>query len=515
MTKNNARRSQRRWQRGPRGMTVIVVLGVISITLALSYAMLRSQVTSVEIQSNLERRNLARQAAYAGISAALRKMHSSSWGGVDSTLEQDLAREQWFEVSFATGDASLTPTSTDYSEYPFRVTICSVGYAADPAQPDVRATYKVQAIVELVRKKLQTAPTAWQAARTFTCFQWSASGSAYEVPVRVDGPMWLQGSITVGSDYPADSASRTQYYNDLTAMNSAGLGDFRPFSGPIYTPFSKQSSATRTFLQTGQQLTLVDVPVAIGAPVTLPSTGQFAYQLYPGGRTYNLPTLQSVYGSTLTGVTLAPDPVENPLGMYLSSGVLNLGSNTNITGTIVTTGSDPDVRIIGKNVVLNAYTLPALYDSTTPYQLPVAIVRDDFQVQSDSTSTIRGAVVAADEFSFERGHADMACNLEGRVLSSKLYLYGREVWDLPALVWNSDLLLFNAQKTLLNGIKYFPQWQKAGRNFDHIPKLTIKPGSSQIVHHWNTFGQPIYVAGDGDDGLRWNLIDWTDNPASF
>jgi hypothetical protein len=65
-------------------MTVIVVLGVISITLALSYAMLRSQVTSVQIQSNLDRRNAARQAAYAGVSAALRAMHQSSWGGVDA-----------------------------------------------------------------------------------------------------------------------------------------------------------------------------------------------------------------------------------------------------------------------------------------------------------------------------------------------------------------------------------------------------------------------------------------------
>lgn len=494
------------------GMTVIVVLGVISITLALSYAMLRAQVTSVEIQSNLERHNLARQAAYAGISAALRKMHSNSWEGIDSTLTQELATEQWFEISFSTGDASLTTASPEYSEYPFRVTIHSTGYAADPAQPDVRSTYQVQAVVELVRKKLQTPSSAWQLARNFTAYQWSANGSMFEVPVRVEGPLWMQGPMAIGADYPIDASSRTQYYSDLTAMKNAGMGDYRPFSGPIATPFSKQTTATKTFLQTNQQITLVDIAASTSAPVTFPTTTAISYQLYPGGKAYTLPVLQATYGSTLTGVTLAPDPVTNPLGIYLSSGTLYLGSNTSITGTIVTSGSEPDVRITGKNVILQANTLPGLVGSTVPYQLPVAIVKDDFLLQGDSSSTIRGVVVAWDEFTFERGHSALTCDMQGRAFSSKLYLYGRTAWDMPLLTWQSELLLFNAQAALLNGIKHFPDWIKAARGFDYKPLLTIKPNSTGIVDHWNNFTDPVYIAGDGDVGLRWNLIDWADNP---
>jgi hypothetical protein len=504
------------WQMlpGRRGMTVIVVLGVLSITLALSYAMLRSQVTSVQIQSNLDRRNLARQAAYSGVSAAIRSMHSSSWGGVSSTLNQNLASDQWFEASYATGDESLTSASTDYSEYPFRVTITSIGYAADPAQPDITSSYKVKAVVELVRRKLQPAPSIWTAIRNVTAFQWSGNACFFEVPMRVEGPMYIQSPITLGSDYPVDSSSRQQYFYDLLAMKNANAGDYRPFSGPIYTPSSKQSGSTRTMLETGLGLTLVDVPVSTSTPISHP--GSVTYQLYPGGKTYTPPTLQTTYGSTISNATIAPDPVSNPLGIYNSTGTLFLGNNAKVTGTIITSsGTEPDIRINGTNVNLQAYTLPQLYGSSVPYQLPVAIVKDDFQIESLSSSTIHGVVVAYDEFTFIRGDVNTTCNFFGRVASSKLYLYGRIPWDLASTVWQLELTTFNVQKLLVNGIKYFPQWMKNGYPYmDPNPTLTIKPDSAEIVHHWHTWGQPVYIAGDGDAGLKWNLIDWTDNPSN-
>jgi hypothetical protein len=511
---NTRLNSRRRWRLptvSRRGMTVIVVLGVISITLALSYAMMRSQVTSVEIQSNLERRNLARQAAYAGISAGLQKMHGASWGGVESTLNKSLATQQWYEVSYTTGDTSLTSTSADYSELPFRVTIHATGYAADPTQPDMQSSYRVSAVVELVRKKLQAVPATWEAVKLFTVVQYSGNTGSYEVPLRIEGPMWVQGKMDIGSDYPKDPASNSTYYSDLTAMKNTNQGDYRPFSGPIYTPLSKQPSGTRTFLTTGQQVTLTDVSVSTAAPVTYPTTTALSYQLFPGGKSYVVPTLQATYGTTLTGVTLAPNPATNPLGIYLSSGTLFLNTNTNITGTIVTTGSEPDVRIVGKNVTLQAATMPKLSGSTVAYQLPAAIIKDDFQLVNDATCNIRGLILASDEFTFERGPSTASCILQGRVVCSKLLLYGRIPWDLTAVQWAAELTLYNVQKLLLGGIRYFPQWMKAKYSFEPNPLLVIKPDPTAPVHHWHTFGQPVYTYGDGDTGLRWNLIDWTDN----
>lgn len=494
------------------GMTVIVVLGIISITLALSYAMLRAQVTSVEIQSNLERRNLARQAAYAGISSALRTMHSSSWGGVDTALQQDLASHQWFEVGFTTGDASLTPSSADYAEYPFRVTIDSTGYAADPAHPDVRSSYRVRAVVELIRKKLYPAPSGWTPIKDYTAYQWSNSTTYFEFPLRCEGPLWLQGPVSFSADYPIDPSSRAQYYDDLLAMKNAGIADYRPVNGPVYTPFVRQTATNRTFMQSWG-LSLNDITPGSSAPVSFPSASAFSYQLYPGGKTYPLPIIQSTYGSILMGVTLTPNPVENPLGVYLSNGTLYLGTGTNITGTILTTGSEPDVRIFGKNVTLQSHSLPGVEGATATYQLPVAIVKDDFQLTGNPGCTIRGVVTAFDEFIFERGVSTAACDMQGHIACSKLYLYGRSPWDLSLVSWQTELTSFNLQRLLVNGIKYYPQWLHASRGFDPNPQLTIKADDPNVVHHWHTFGQPVYTYGDGDDGLRWNLLDWTDNPS--
>jgi hypothetical protein len=485
---------------------------VISITLALSYAMLRSQVTAVEIQSNLERRNLARQAAYAGISAALHQIHSPSWSGVDTSFSRDLATQQWFEVGFTTGDASLTPSDPDYHEYPFRVTIDSTGYAADPAHPDVRSSYRVRAVVQLVRERLTPAPSGWDAVRNFTAFQWSTSASYIEVPARVEGSCWLQGPIYIGSDYPVDSASRTQYYNDLLAMKNAGRGDFRPFNGPLWTPFSRQTTTTRNFITSGQGVAMYDAPIVTSAPVAYP-TNTSHYQLYPGGKKYSLPVLQSIYGNTISQVTLAPDPIENPLGIFLSNGTLFVGSNTTVQGTIITAGSEPDIRITGQNILFQGQALPPVEGATVPTQLPVAIVKDDFHVQSNSSSAVRGVVVAYDEFAFIRGETNTRFDMQGRAICNKLYLYGRAPWDLALLQWQADLLTFNTQKLLAGGFKYFPEWLKHIRGMDPNPLLTIKPDSPEIVHHWNSLDTPVYTAKTDGAGLHWNLIDWIDNPS--
>lgn len=495
-----------------RGMTVIMVLGVISITLALSYAMLRSQTTSVEIQSNLDRRAAARQAAYAGVSIALRKMHNNGWAGVDVPIDQDVSDHQWFVTSFETGDSTLTPGDEDYGEFPFRVTINTFGYAADPTHPDVRSSYRVKAVVQLVRKQLYAEPATWANVRNFTAYQWSGSALTVEFPVRVEGPVYAQGAFSISTDYPSDLTSRSKYYIDLTSMFYAGKGDFRPFNGPISTPYSKQTAATLSLLQNTMGCTVNNISTSFTAPATFPNVT--SYQLYPGGKYYEMPVLQTLYGSAISNISLQADPVNNPLGVFYSNGALQMNDNVNLKGTIIAGGSvEQDIRIVGKNVVLEGRVLPALEGSTVKYQLPVAIVKDDFLLYSAGKTTIRGLVAAWDEFSFQRGDSTASCDMQGRAVCYRLNLNGRAPWDLGLAVWQLEYLNFTTQ-ALLGGtaIAHYPIWLQYRQGLNYQPLLTVKPGSADIVDRWHTWNQPVYVPADGDGGLRWNLIDWTDNP---
>ena len=112
-------RMQRQVQAAPRkvrprrrrGMTVLVVLALVSIALAMSYSLMRSQTTSTLLQSNSDRGHRARQAALAGMSAALRSMRLTTWTGVGSTLAGTINSTDSYSVAFSAGDPLLTPVA--------------------------------------------------------------------------------------------------------------------------------------------------------------------------------------------------------------------------------------------------------------------------------------------------------------------------------------------------------------------------------------------------------------------
>ena len=81
-----------------RGMAIVMVLGLLAITMAMSYSMMRSQATNAQIQYNSTRVGHARQAALAGLSTGLRKMHQDDWAGVDSQLTGWLSSTESYSV---------------------------------------------------------------------------------------------------------------------------------------------------------------------------------------------------------------------------------------------------------------------------------------------------------------------------------------------------------------------------------------------------------------------------------
>ncbi|MCA9121089.1 MAG: LamG domain-containing protein [Planctomycetaceae bacterium] len=217
-------------------MSVILVLALVSMTLALSYAMLRTQASVEQTERNSSHRATARQAAMTAMSVALRAINDPTWGGVDVGLSGSLGDGSTYAVSFETGDSSLAITDPDYAEYPFRVTITAIGSVVDPANPQIQTTHQVRSVVQLVRRKLSDPPGNWSTLKPYTVYQ-TGTGSGREVdieyPVHIDGAIYAQNQINYLTDYPGD-------------------GDDKPFDGVIDEVMILGASASAAVLEAVQ-----------------------------------------------------------------------------------------------------------------------------------------------------------------------------------------------------------------------------------------------------------------------
>jgi hypothetical protein len=503
--------SHRTGRRKRRGMSLVLVLGLVAIALALSYALLRTQMTAVQVQGNAARQIDARQAAQAGLSAAIRKMHQADWAGVDTVLQGDLGPNSWYEVGFETGDAALSEQEPDYAEYPFRVTLISTGYAADPARPDARATHRVSAVMQLVRRSLSAEPQNWPELQQHTIYQWANVDAYVQVPVHTAGKVLLQGPLHLCDDAPSYNAAREQFLKDLEKMRVAGLGDDRPFQGPVSLPESRNSPATLNLLRNQLNVTVTGVAATDAQPLTLPGNVA-SYRLYPGGKLYTVPTIQSQFGASLANLTLASNPKTNPLGVFPSAGALSIKNNVTIEGVLLSSGSGAEVSIEGQNIALRGRDLPALYASNGRQQLPAVIAGEDFRVRSNALGSLTGLAVVGDDFEFQEGSSQTKFDLSGRLVTRSLRLLGRDGWAQPALIWVLLLQQFELQLILPSPIVHFPVWLQTQLQVQVKPLLTIRPDSSGVAYHWQDFSQPVYSAHADDGGLRWDLVRWKDNP---
>ncbi len=189
----------RRYRRD--GFAVVIVLALLSVTLALSYSMMRVQSTTSQIQRNMSRQSDARQAAISGLSAGMRAMYESNWGGIDSTLQMTLGDNRSYLVSYQSGDPWLETTDSDYAEKPFRVTVISTGYAFDSASPTVRSEYKIRAVVQLVRRKFQSNPSSYAAAAGHCMFSFGTGTNTLEAPNQIHGKTFVHGELDLCEDW--------------------------------------------------------------------------------------------------------------------------------------------------------------------------------------------------------------------------------------------------------------------------------------------------------------------------
>lgn len=512
-----ARSKKLRSKRQPRrGMAVIVVLGLLAITLSLSYALLRTQGTAMLIARNSSRQLDAKLAAEAGLAAALRKIHEDGWAGVSSTVSANVDTNTSYFVEYATGDATLTSTDPNYAEYPFRVTITSTGTATDSTQASMQTTYRLQAVVQLVRRAFRSSnPAGWTNYLTPTIYQWSSSDAHLNFPLRIEGPTTFLGRVRLCTNYPGTLVTRDLYLKDLNALRIATGVDDRPLNSTMTLGTTSQLSDVTNSLTSSLGLSTNNSNASTAAPLTRPGTVT-TYQLYPGGTSYAIPSLTSTYGSNPSNLTLTADPVVNPLGIFRSEGQVTLGNNVSLTGTLLSGDSSADVRISGTGVTLAGRNLPNLDGSSTNYQLPAIISGDDFQLTGSANATIRGLALVWDEFELAYGSQNLTLDFQGKLLTAKFHARGRQEWDIDDGYWDLDRIIFQFQyrnPPEPSTVSHFPEWIRRRYGFNYHPQLLkMQPNSDGVQYRWQDWSQSIYVKGTSDAGLRWNLIRVTPLP---
>ena len=495
-----------------RGIAVLLVLGMLAMTLALSYASLRGQATVSQLANNVGRGEAARLAAESGVFTALRRMSEGTWAGVSVPFSHNVSDNAWYEVSFATGDGPLPATDPLYNpgEFAYRVTITSVGYASDPGQPSIRAIHKIDAIVQLARRRLLAEPTGWTDLAPLAVHQWANRLTVTQFPVRFSGPVQLLGTLNLFPEYPISTDPEQRYFRDLEKMRVDGLGDHRPYNGPIHIAKNRQTQQTLDNLE-DLGVSLLDSAAATSPPMEHPGT-VLNYTLYPGGKTYTIPILQVLYGSSLQNRTIEPNPVTNPLGIYRSRNSLAIYNNVNIRGTIISDGTTPEIQVHGTGVNLTGANLAPIEGTSDVFQLPVALVRDDLRFHGTSDATVRGLAMVYDEFELKEGPKTAKFNLTGQLMTAGLAVRGRsEIALLGTLEWETQHTLFLLQLPLLAPVeKYYPVWMQNKSNVPYAPLLRLERDTTGVKYHWHNWSQPMYQKDPLDPGLRWNLVRWTE-----
>ncbi|MEN6404963.1 MAG: hypothetical protein ABFC77_00675 [Thermoguttaceae bacterium] len=487
----------------PRGVALLFVLLLLSMALGLSYAAMHSASTGEMIQRNADRRAQARQAAITGLTVALKKMQRDSWPGVDSTLAGTLSAWEKFSVTYTTGDPRLDASD---AEQPYRVTLISTGRAIDPTHASSVATYTVRAVVRLIPRKLADEPSDWSSMISQTVYQWTSGTFYMDLPARIEGPVRMQATFLTGWSYSWWGDPRNQYLQDLGAMYSAGQGDYRGLSGTISLP-SWQNYDTTLILSSYWNLPVKNLSNRTITSFSFPNSVS-TYHLYPGGKSYTVETLPSSIGSAV----YRADPATNPAGLFVRPGGLTIGANTTINGTVITTYGGR-IAISGQNVAMSPVNLPALFGSSSPVQLPTAVVGGDFRINSGAGANVTGLVAVHDTYDVESSD-DTATTLthQGKLIAGGVTFEPRNNWNnKTALWWQSQYNAFMSQKNYPSGIKYFPVWMAKKQSLDYKPRLSIAPDANTIQYHWHNPQNTIYESLASDGGLRWNLLEWKEN----
>lgn len=499
-----ATRGHRRRPNCRRGMSVLIVILLVSVTMAVSYSVLRSQSAAIHIQQNASRQGDARAAALTGVAVAIKKMHASGWVGVNTTLAQSLGSHERFEATFTAGDASLAVGSSDYADYPYRVTILSTGHAEDPDNTARVSTHRIRVVVRLVPRAMAAEPSDWTRMQAYTVYQTKFDTFQVDLPCRIEGPVRVQGVLRFAKNYPPSNTNPWwRYIQDLNSMRNVVSGDYRPFNGPVHFASASQEWMYREALEHNLGVSLVETPLREAASDWVKPTAVATYRLYAGGPTYTIPTV----GATLENTTLEPDTLTNPLGIYYCAGSVAVKCNVTVRGTLV---CKDNISVEGTNVKFEPVALPSLYGSTNPLRLHVASCTD-FVVKNTAGGSLTGLLAVFNDLRFVKSPVATTFAMAGRVVTRKLCIEERQSWETAD--WDGLYYRFMLQLGANSGtaLAYFPVWMYP-QGYNPQARITIKPDPAAVTYHWNNWNNPIYQPHADDGGLRWDMVKWTENP---
>jgi hypothetical protein len=325
------------------------------------------------------------------------------------------------------------------------------------------------------------------------------------VPGQIVGPIFCSWILTLAQDYAWSSAARSQFLTDTNTPPLKGNPDCRPLTGPVL--LSQMWNQWYDNSLWGLLNTLGAAPTNTnGASLSAFYPSQTAtYQIYPGGPVYNIPQLPQ----SCANASWAPDPVKNPFGILLSTGPLSLNQNVTIQGTVI--GAN-DIHVYGTGVQLTPFNLPALWNTTLPIRLPVAIAQNGFRIHPGAGGKIQGLLTAGSDFEIYSDYQNnIQVTLPLQIVCLNFLFYGRNEWNLSSTAWNSAFNSFNSQ-TGRNKIPQFPTYLQQTQGLNPQPVITIAPDPTVVHYHWNNLQTTIFAAdytADPVNGqLRWDVVNW-------
>ncbi len=463
-----------------RGVSLVVVMIAISMSMALTYAALSSQARGVQVRQNVNRREMARQAAESGVSITLNKLQSSTWSGVTTALSGTLSSDKLgttsYTIEFRTIDGQTSPTaypagqgqtslsgSTAFfnstsnglssssadtaaiaTRQAFQLLIRSTGKWASLTDPLDFVTEIVEVGIELqprVPGRQILAPDITQATdvlasnagydtiQNYAFFASDGSSTSPSLTLqpgqRFDGPTWLKQGVSVYKGPMWSSSIRDVFLQStgtLYSTSSSGTVSFlhpHPFGGPITMAASFTAAEVA-------DLTKLNVPrvTATSTPTTpaINFDGWKTYQLYQGGFSYSAEAISS---SSLNNVVLRPS-LRNPLGVFYRDSALQLDDNVIIQGTLVCFGkltlSGSNLNIASVNWRDSSGGAVVANGSLFP-RLP-AVVAQSIQLNNDNRASVDGAVLLTSTVSKTDGNYELLSGTE-------LNLSGTQATSVP------------------------------------------------------------------------------------
>ena len=507
---NRSRRVRRR-----TGFALLVVLTIISVSIAMTYAVMHRQSVMLQVQQNNGTRVTARHAAITGMNVALRKMHQSNWAGVDVALSGDLGAAGSYSVTFTTGDPSLEdelnpgtpdPAHSDYSDWPFRVTVVSTGSVASATSGVAPTEYRVRAVMKLVPRALSAKPAAWDEIRASTLYQYASEPNYpnyIAAPLRVDGHVHVRGPLEICPTLSWPMSVRNEYLGDLAAMHSAAMGDHRMITGLVRWPTAEQDGSDVVAVNTIMGLTTFNTATTAAPGWTYPGPIN-TYRLYPGGEVYNVASCSA----NLSNGTLGPDPDTNPAGLFYNSGDVILNGDVTIVGTVIAGWS---IDLAGPNISVRPADLPPTYGSSSTVQLPALIAGDDLRVREACQATASGLIAVWNRFDVDPGTRDTTFDLTGRLACRQIRVEPRYTWNMNETEWTSMDQAFQVEAISGNpeATTYFPMYL-AQHGYSYVPTIRLTAPDNTVEYQWITDGGSIYAPSAGDAGLMWDLLNWDD-----